>query len=151
MSVGGYTMANKQARTNEEHKAGFSIMKIHPVDPRVRQFWKIFPLRIPGGSVCDQCGQETVLVQSMKGGFVTRNCPTCNIPTTLPTSVFKRLHLWIACPKCGGRMEDQIVTAKNYGYICRPCDIGIPLFALLPRWEELQPAQTRKKRKKRAT
>lgn len=42
-------------------------MKIHPIDPNVQELWKIFPVRIPGGSKCLTCNEETVLVQSMVG------------------------------------------------------------------------------------
>ncbi len=112
-------------------------MRIHPVDPNVRSFWKIYPVRIPGGTQCPQCDQETVLVQSMGGGFVTRNCPRCNNFTTLPEDIFRQLAIWVACPECKSRMTPDILPDNNYGYTCRQCDIGIPLFALLPRWEDL--------------
>lgn len=124
-------------------------MKMHPVDPKVRKFWKVFPLRIPGGSDCEDCGEETVLVQSMKGGFVTRNCSKCNKPTTLPNAVFWKLNLWIACPKCRGRMAHRIL-GKNFGYACKDCDIGIPLFELLPRWADLQVQPRRRRSIKRS-
>src|SRR4051794_25222571 len=29
------------------------------------------------------------------------------------------------------------MLAKNHGYVCKACDNGIPLFELLPRWEDL--------------
>ena len=79
-------------------------MKMHPVNPEVQEFWKIFPVRIPGGSKCSNCGEESVLVQSMSGGFVTRNCPQCNRPESLPERTFKQLGLWVACPSCKRRM-----------------------------------------------
>ncbi len=112
-------------------------MQIHPLSPDIRNFWKAFPLRIPGGSQCSDCGQDTVLVQSMNGGFVTRNCPKCNKPTTLPSSVFEGLDLWVACPQCKDRMESSTLPDKNYGYVCQACVVGIPLHAILPRWEDL--------------
>jgi ssDNA-binding Zn-finger/Zn-ribbon topoisomerase 1 len=112
-------------------------MTIHPVDPDIRKFWKAFPLRIPGGSTCFHCREETVLVQSMKGGFVTRNCPTCNKSDTLPELTFKRLGLWVACPRCKARMKAEVFPNKNYGYMCVTCGIGIPLFELLPKYEDL--------------
>ena len=112
-------------------------MRIHSVDPNVRSIWKVYPVRIPAGSKCLKCEQETVLVQSMNGGFVTQNCPRCNNSTTLPKHRFKQLAVWVACPECKSRMTPEILPDKNYGYTCRQCDIGIPLFALLPRWEDL--------------
>jgi ssDNA-binding Zn-finger/Zn-ribbon topoisomerase 1 len=112
-------------------------MRLHPVDPRVREFWKAFPVRIPGGSDCEDCRQETVLVQSMSGGFVTRNCPKCGRSSTLPESVFRRLGLWVACPSCKSRMEAIVLPDRNYGYACSACDVGIPLFELLPRYADL--------------
>lgn len=112
-------------------------MRIHPIDPSVRAFWKSYPVRIPGASQCWKCNQETVLVQSMSGGFVTRNCPRCNTSSSLPEQVFRGLSLWVACPACKGRMLPEILPDKNYGYVCAECEIGIPLFELLPRWEDL--------------
>ncbi len=112
-------------------------MKIHPLDPNIRGFWKVYPVRIRGDSECPKCRQETVLVQSMSGGFVTQNCPRCNDPKTLPFDTFRQLGIWVACPECKSRMTPEILPDKNYGYICQQCDIGIPLFELLPRWEDL--------------
>ena len=112
-------------------------MRIQPVDPDIQKFWKIFPVRFLGGSKCHDCGEETVLVQSMKGGYVTRNCPCCNKPEKLLERTFRELELWVACPQCKKRMEPQILQDKNYGYVCDECDIGVPLFALLPRYVDL--------------
>lgn len=112
-------------------------MKMYPVDPELRKFWKIYPVRIPGGSMCHHCHEETVLVQSAGGGFVTRNCPKCNKLETLPEQTFKELHLWVACPRCKGRMSTTILPDKNYGYVCKNCNIGIPLYALLPKYDDL--------------
>lgn len=112
-------------------------MQLYPVDPKARPFWRSYPLRIPGGSTCSQCRQETVLVQSMKGGFITRNCPKCGNVDSLPRRTFKQLGLWIACPKCKARMNPEVLPDKNYGYVCKPCDVAVPLFELLPRYEEI--------------
>jgi hypothetical protein len=73
----------------------------------------------------------------MQGGFVSRNCPKCNIPGSLPEAAFRGLALWVACPGCKNRMAATILPDKNYGYACARCDLGIPLFALLPKWEDL--------------
>lgn len=112
-------------------------MKIHHVDPDVQKIWKIFPLRISGESICRDCNEETVLVQSQGGGFVTRNCPRCNKFHTLTEHDFRKLNLWVACPKCKKRMTPEILYDKNYGYVCKNCDIGIPLYMLLPRYTDL--------------
>jgi len=112
-------------------------MKIHPIGADVQKLWKVFPVRIPGGSKCFSCQEETVLVQSMTGGFVTRNCPGCGKFDTLPEQTFNQLRLWVACPGCKRRMTAAILPDKNYGYVCNPCDIGVPLFALLPRYVDL--------------
>jgi len=113
-------------------------MKSYPISDKIRGFWKSYPLRIPGNSVCDSCSQETVLVQSMKGGYVTRNCPDCNSPETLPKTIFlEELDLYVACPECKLRMDAEVLPDKNYGYICDDCEISIALFELLPRYEDL--------------
>jgi len=113
-------------------------MKNYPISPKIREFWKSYPLRIPGYSVCDNCDEPTVLVQSMKGGYVTRNCPNCNRPETLPKRIFlEELELYVACPECKQRMEAEVLLDKNYGYVCFDCDVSIALFELLPRYEDL--------------
>jgi DNA-directed RNA polymerase subunit RPC12/RpoP len=73
----------------------------------------------------------------MSGGFVTRNCPACNKSNTLSEADFKKLGLWIACPQCKRRMAAEILPDKNYGYVCSHCDLGIPLFALLPKYDDI--------------
>lgn len=112
-------------------------MNIHLVGPDTQQMWRAFPLRIPGGSKCASCQEDTILVQSMTGGFVTRNCPRCNRPGTLPFKTFKQLGLWVACPRCKRRMVALELPDKNYGFACGACDIGIPLFSLLPFYADL--------------
>ena len=113
-------------------------MEVFPLDPKVRDIWKIFPLRIPGLSMSDCCGEPTLLVQSMDGGFVTRNCSRCGESTTLPETVFKdELDLWVACPECGERMKPDVLPDKNYGYVCVSCDVGVKLADLLPRWKDM--------------
>ena len=113
-------------------------MEIYQIDPSVREMWRTYPVRIPGGSQCPRCDVETVLVQSMEGGFVTRNCAHCNDSTPLPKDVFFSLNLWVACPECSRRMTPNELPDRNYGYVCRKCDVGIRLSDLLPRWEDLQ-------------
>ena len=111
-------------------------MRIHPIDRRVKEIWKHFPLRLPGRGRSACHNRPSLLVQSMEGGFVTQNCSACGKQQSLSEREFRELDLWIACPECKRRMEPTLL-AKNYGYGCTSCDIGIELAALLPRWEEL--------------
>src|ERR1700687_1808862 len=106
-------------------------MREHPVDNDIRNFWKSFPLRIPGHSISPCHREPTLLVQSMEGGFVTRNCPTCSRNETLPKAVFlNELELWVACPKCKVRMNPGYDPRGNYAYICDACDLYIKLASL---------------------
>ncbi len=90
-------------------------MRIYPIDAKSGAFWKTFPLRISGGSQSRCCDEPTILVQSMHGGFVTRNCPTRVRPTTLPETVFKKdLDLWVACAECRHRMKPVVLAGRNY-------------------------------------
>ena len=112
-------------------------MRIHPVDPKIRDLWKTYPVRISGHSISECCGKPTLLVQSMEGGFVTRNCPQCGSSATVTHDVFfNEIDLWVACPECKQPMTRNMIE-KNYGFICGSCDLGIPLATLLPRWEDL--------------
>jgi ribosomal protein S27E len=87
-------------------------MRQYPPDPEIAKIWKIYPVRIPGRSIAPCHNEQTVLVQSMDGGFVTRNCPRCGNAGTLPEDVFEKLDLWVACPQCKARMTRQMVR-KN--------------------------------------
>src|SRR5688572_7180887 len=112
-------------------------MRIHPISAHVRDLWKTFPLRVEGKSVSGCCGEPTLLVQSMDGGFVTRNCSKCGAHTTLPNrAFFNDLDLWVACPQCRSRMSPDMVE-KNYGYVCHGCDLAILVASILPFWEDL--------------
>lgn len=112
-------------------------MRQFPSDPEIEKIWKIYPVRIPGQSISRCHNEQTVLVQSMDGGFVTRNCPQCgNKDDTLPRYVFEKLDLWVACPQCKTRMAPEIVD-KNYAFTCRGCDLYVRLADLLPRWNDL--------------
>ena len=112
-------------------------MKEFPLDPQIRETWKKYPLRLSDGSKSTCCGLPTVLVQSMEGGFVTRNCPRCAKKDTLPEDVFISLDLRVACPECKQPMEPGRLPYTNYGYRCDRCDLGIKLADLLPRWTDL--------------
>jgi endogenous inhibitor of DNA gyrase (YacG/DUF329 family) len=112
-------------------------MREYQVDPNVRQIWKIYPIRIQGQSLSSCHGQPTLLVQSMEGGFVTRNCPTCAKSQTLPEASFlKEFDIWVVCPECKQRMNPDVVY-KNYPFLCPRCDLYIKLAELLPRWDDL--------------
>ncbi len=114
-----------------------SIMRRYPLDENVRQMWKKFPLRLPGNSTSKCHNAETLLVQSMDGGYVSRNCGTCGAKDTLPESVFlNELDLWVACPHCRQRMTASVVE-KNYSFVCGSCELYIRLADLLPRWTDL--------------
>lgn len=112
-------------------------MRMFSLDPTVRINWRAYPVRVPGGSLCPTCRTETVLVQSLDGGFVTRNCPSCDHFSTVPEAVFRQLELWVACPACRRRMEPTVLADRNYGYLCANCDGGLRLCELLPRYQDL--------------
>jgi endogenous inhibitor of DNA gyrase (YacG/DUF329 family) len=110
----------------------------YPIDQKIIQMWKNYPIRVSGHSISQCCRKPTILVLSMQGGYVSRNCPECGSPTTLPEDVFlEKLDLYVACPTCKARMAAEILFNKNYGYTCQVCKIYIDLASLLPRWTDL--------------
>ena len=112
-------------------------MREHPIDPKIQEIWRSYPLRLSGLAKSRCCGMPTVLVQSMEGGFVTRNCPRCGTMDLLPETDFQRLGLWVACPECKQPMSAGRLPFSNYGYYCKACDLSIKLASLLPRWTDL--------------
>jgi endogenous inhibitor of DNA gyrase (YacG/DUF329 family) len=106
------------------------------IDKRIQELWRIYPVRIFGQSKSKCHGEDTLLVQSMDHGFVTRNCPACGKPQTLPANDFLLIDLWVACPKCRNRMGKEIIN-KNYAFICQTCDLFVNFAALLPRWSDI--------------
>jgi len=112
-------------------------MREFPIDSKVREMWKLYPLRIPGRPLSSCCQTQTVLVQSMEGGFVTQNCSKCGKNTSLGKQEFYNLHLWVACPECKQQMKPAIITNNNYGYECQKCQLSIKLASLLPRWSDI--------------
>ena len=112
-------------------------MREHPISPKVRELWKTLPLRIQANWESECCGIPTLLVQSMDGGYVTRNCSDCGEKATLPNHAFLNdIDLWVSCPECRERMEPDMVE-KNYAYVCASCGVWIKLASLLPKWEDL--------------
>ena len=104
-------------------------IKEYPVDPAVQTLWKQFPLRISSESQCYTCKEDMILVHSRTGGYVTRNCPKCKHYENLSESDFKKLRLYVACPKCKKRMFAETLPYTlnaNYGYVCHDCHLGIP-------------------------
>lgn len=51
--------------------------------------------------------------------------------------MFKGLALWVACPECKNRMKPEVLPDGNYGYVCGECELGVPLFELVPRYQDL--------------
>lgn len=89
---------------------GIIEMKEVPVDDSIREIWKKYPLRISGLKDSRCHGKPTVLVQSMDGGFVTRNCPECGGYESLSETDFHLLGLWVACPDCRQPMTSRTGT-----------------------------------------
>jgi predicted Zn finger-like uncharacterized protein len=116
-----------------------------PLDDSVTEVWKSFPLRITDGSKSECCGFPVVLVQSMDGGFVTRNCPSCSARYSLSDDSFRALAIWVACPRCRLPMEAGRLPYSNYGYLCQSCQVSIRLASLLPRWTDIQHHEARAK------
>jgi DNA-directed RNA polymerase subunit M/transcription elongation factor TFIIS len=75
----------------------------------------------------------------MDGGFVTANCSECGSSKTnqpLKEAEFKRLGVWVGCPRCSKCME-PVLIATNYVFACKNCGVYIKLASLLPRAEKL--------------
>jgi len=108
-----------------------------PWQPDARAAWKSYPVRVSGPS--SQCHNlPTLLVQSMRGGFVTANCPHpgCDGHELFSHSQFEALDLWVGCPKCRRKMSTAIADS-NYSFLCGPCDLYFYLADVLPDWPDI--------------
>ena len=103
-----------------------------------RGAWKRYPIKIPGLVPSGCCGKPSLLVQSMDGGFVTRNCSACANFSSLDKGSFELIarHLWVQCPACKARMVQNIID-KNYGFQCPRCPERVLPSELLPWWHQL--------------
>src|SRR5579883_963001 len=120
-------------------KGSREIYHKFPID--LIEGWKGYPVRLLGPRMSECHGEPTLLVQSMPGGFVTANCSACGKKYTLKEHEFRRLQLWISCPRCKRQMSPDRLSrinsqaSGNYGYVCSKCQIYVLLTDLLPRWE----------------
>jgi endogenous inhibitor of DNA gyrase (YacG/DUF329 family) len=105
---------------------------------RERDAWKRYPVKISGLVESGCCHKPTLLVQSMDGGFVTRNCPGCGKSRALDQSSFEEIarQLWVECPSCKARMFHDMID-KNYGFRCPRCKERVLLAELVPWWHDL--------------
>ena len=107
----------------------------------VRAAWKTYPVRVSGAtSACHKL--PMLLVQSMRGGFVTANCPHpgCNAHEPFAYSQFEDLDLWVACPKCRRKMSSVMID-RNYSFTCGACDLYFHLADILPDWPDIAIAE----------
>ncbi len=108
-----------------------------PWQPEARAAWKTYPVRVSGElSGCHKV--PTLLVQSMRGGFVTANCPhpDCNSYQLVTHAQFEALDLWVACPKCRRKMMTAVIK-DNYAFTCSTCDLYFNLADILPNWPDI--------------
>jgi type I restriction enzyme R subunit len=108
------------------------------LDREESQYIPLAQIRVTGPNVSDCHKAPMLLVQSMKGGFVTANCSICGEKSVLRNRDFFDLDLWVSCPKCRQRMKATMV-AKNYGFECEcpTCNWRCILASMLPQWDEL--------------
>ncbi len=85
---------------------------------------------LPKVSYCHQALQ--VLVRSKKGGFITKNCLTCNVPRRVLLSDLPRM----TCENCCAIMRNGY-RGKNYCSSCRACGFEFEWWSRLPWYFEI--------------
>ena len=78
-------------------------------------------------------GAPALLVKSMEGGLVSRNCLECRKPYGVALGDLPTLE----CEKCGAVLEVGKDVRGNYLYACRKCGAEWSLPEMLPMWTEL--------------
>ncbi len=113
------------------------IKKQTPTEKQI-EAWKSTQLRVvaPGKSQC--CDEEMWLVQTAAGKFVKSMCSGCRRTSKLETislnAFLKEIDLSVSCPKCGGKMEKDQNSNKNYVFQC--CDWEIALADVISSFTE---------------
>ena len=116
-------------------------MQRHQYDPQTQEGWKSYPIRLTTNTLSECHGKPQILVQSMSGGYVKKNCAECGSPNSLSLLEFQTVAAFVACPQCrkamaAGMVPDRSGGERNYGFRCDPCGLYIWLADLLPSWQE---------------
>lgn len=79
------------------------------------------------------CNYEALLVQSRRGGLVSRNCLKCGKPDSVNASQLPEL----VCDFCDTTLYVRKSDGANYHYVCDSCELEWKLASVLPDWSEL--------------
>ena len=90
------------------------------------------------------CGEPTLLVHSMKGGFVNSNCTVCGHRGGLTKKALREaIDIPVKCPICKQRMAAEKVEKpklKNYYIACGDCRFKVLLATCFRTGERLKPS-----------
>ncbi len=84
---------------------------------------------------CYNCNNdETLIVKSREGGFVTQNCTQCEKPYSISLEELPDLF----CGECDEKLEVFISSlTRNYTYRCHECNTSVELASIVPNWQDL--------------
>jgi hypothetical protein len=94
----------------------------------------LMQLRITTGEYSTCHNAPLIVVQSMSGGLISKNCAICNFPLSLKQEDFVRLHVYVLCPECRKQAMPTKV-GRNYGYKCE-CGWTCELAALVAHYRD---------------
>jgi hypothetical protein len=91
------------------------------------------PLTIYAIPLSACCGAKQQLVQSRRGGFVSKNCECCERPRAVNIIELPDLY----CTECGSTcIKSTSRFDGNYIYTCPCCHITDKLYKLIPYWHQ---------------
>ena len=105
--------------------------------------WKKSPARLSGPNPSNCCEARTILVESMRGGYVRQCCSACGKPGEVGWHEFYALDVPMNCPSCRGEMtsnaQDTLLPGvpRNFVYVCHQCREYVQLADMVPLWSEL--------------
>jgi hypothetical protein len=75
-----------------------------------------------------------IVVQSMSGGRISKNCAKCNKRNNFSGKDWLDLQICVMCPDCGSQAKPEMLGI-NYGYLCQ-CGWACELAALVAHYSD---------------
>ncbi len=74
------------------------------------------------------CSRPSVIAKALERGLLKKVCIGCGKERNVG-----RLEIPHGeCAQCGGRLDVEVDSERNFAYVCRPCGRSVPIHSLVP-------------------